>query len=160
MKMSRNDTTSLWNAVQDNDYATFSRINNRLLNPPTPLKHVPIRVYIPSSGPGDANASVVSVSSPTASFKIVQTLVPGTTTAPVNRMSSSVMLNARQAQAPQTLGMALKGMLPELFPSSRDPVLANVVLNGATVPFNAPLIELMKEAAFPDGWLCLVVVLL
>lgn len=59
---------------------------------------------------------------------------------------------------PQTLGAALRGLLPRLFPSSRDPVLADVVMHGAHVPFNAPLEELMREAAYPDGWLCLVVV--
>lgn len=61
---------------------------------------------------------------------------------------------------PQTLGVALKNTLPTLFPSSRDPVLANVILHGASVPFKAPLEELMREAAYPDGWLCLIVVLL
>lgn len=159
MKMSRTDTTALWNAVQDNDFATFSRINNRLLNPPTPLKHVPIRVYIPSSPPGDASGSSMSTGSP-ASFKIVQTLVPTTTPNHAGRMSMSILHSARQPHAPQTLGMALKDMMPELFPSSRDPVLANVILNGVSVPFDAPLVELMREAAYPDGWLCLVVVLL
>ena len=47
--------------------------------------------------------------------------------------------------------------MPQLFPSSRDPVLASVVMHGAPVPFDAPLVELMREAAYPDGWLCLVV---
>lgn len=61
---------------------------------------------------------------------------------------------------PQTLGPALRNLLPSLFPSSRDPVLANVVLHGAPVPFSAPLEELMREASYPDGWLCLIVVLL
>lgn len=61
---------------------------------------------------------------------------------------------------PQTLGAALKSVLPTLFPSSRDPVLANVILHGGPVPFRAPLEELMREAAYPDGWLCLCVVLL
>jgi autophagy-related protein 5 len=47
--------------------------------------------------------------------------------------------------------------MPGLFPSSRDPVLASIILHGATVPFEAPLVDLMREAAYPDGWLCLVV---
>lgn len=142
MKMSQADTTALWNAVRDNDHATFSRLNARLLNAPTALKHVPIRIYIPSSAPSADDPAAAG------SFKVVQTLVP-----------------VRQGQGPagqraQTLGGALKGVMPELFPSSRDPVLANVVLHGVPVPFSAPLGELMKEAAYPDGWLCLVVVLL
>lgn len=63
-------------------------------------------------------------------------------------------------ETPQTLGPALRDLLPALFPSSRDPVLANVILHGAPVPFSAPLEALMREAAYPDGWLCLTVVLL
>lgn len=137
MKMSQADTTALWNAVRDNDHATFSRINARLLNAPTALKHVPLRIYVPSSPPSAGESAAPGA------FKVVQTLVP-----------------AKQGQKAQTLGSALKGMMPELFPSSRDPVLANVVLHGVPVPFSAPLGELMREAAYPDGWLCLVVVLL
>ncbi|KAK4237468.1 autophagy protein Apg5-domain-containing protein [Achaetomium macrosporum] len=138
MSLSKEHSTALWNAVQDNDYATFTKINNRLLNTPTPLKNVPIRVYIPSSSPTDANDTA------SGSFKVVQALV-------ALRLPNRV---------PQTLGAALKSILPSLFPSSRDPVLANVILHGGPVPFRAPLEELMREAAYPDGWLCLCVVLL
>jgi len=137
MSLSKDDTTALWNAVQDNDYAAFTRVQSQLLNAPTPLKHVPLRIYMPSSAP-DANAT------DPASFKVVQALV-----AP----------RASNGQ-PQTLGPALRTLLPSLFPSSRDPVLANAILHGAPVPFTAPLEELMREAAYPDGWLCLIVVLL
>ena len=141
MKMSQADTTALWNAVRDNDHTTFSRLNARLLNAPTALKHVPLRIYIPSSPPSADASAAAGV------FKVVQTLVP-----------------AKQGQGPgqraQTLGGALRGVMPELFPSSRDPVLANVMLHGVPVPFSAPLGDLMREAAYPDGWLCLVVVLL
>ena len=143
MKMSRADTTALWNSVKDNDHAAFSRLNARLLNAPTPLKHVPLRIYIPSSSPGagkDAPADAAGA------FKVVQTLVraavPG------------------QGQSAQTVGVALKSAIPELFPSSRDPVLANVILNGVSLPFRAPLVEVMREAAYPDGWVNLVVTLL
>ncbi|KAK4131210.1 hypothetical protein BT67DRAFT_444977 [Trichocladium antarcticum] len=137
MSLSKEHSTALWNAVQDNDYASFSKIHSRLLNTPTPLKNVPIRVYIPSS-PNDPTGPTPG------SVKVVQTLVPP-------RLPS---------RAPQTLGTALKSILPSLFPSSRDPVLANVTLHGGPVPFRAPLEELMREAAYPDGWLCLCVVLL
>jgi autophagy-related protein 5 len=131
MKMSKGDTTQLWNAVIDNDHASFSKINTHLLNSPTALKHIPIRIYIPSS----------AAASDAGSFKVVQTLVP-----------------ARHAdRKPKLLGQALKEALPMLFPSSRDPLLAGVVLHGAAVPFEAPLEELMREAAYPDGWLCFVV---
>ncbi|KAK7722307.1 autophagy protein 5 [Diaporthe eres] len=142
MSLSKEHTTALWNAVQDNDYASFSKVNSQLLNPPTPLKHVPIRIYIPSSPP-DPSTSGAAPAAP-GSFRVMQSLVPPRS---ANR-------------SPQTLGPVLRGLLPSLFPSSRDPVLANVVLHGAPVPFSAPLEELMREAAYPDGWLCLIITLL
>jgi autophagy-related protein 5 len=135
MKMSKENTTQLWHAVIDNDYAAFTRINNLLLNAPTALKHVPLRVYIPS-GPEGADDDAAG------SFRVVQSLVPAVT--PDRR--------------PRLLGQALRDMMPALFPSSRDPVLVNVVMHGAPVPFQAPLGEVMRDAAYPDGWVCLVVV--
>lgn len=71
------------------------------------------------------------------SFKIIQTLVP-----PLSADGKA-----------QTLGMALKALLPSLFPSQRDAILAEPILHGAQVPFRAPLEELMREAAYADGWL-------
>ncbi|CAH0053147.1 unnamed protein product [Clonostachys solani] len=136
MKMSKDHTTQLWNSVVDNDYATFNRINARLLNAPTALRNVPVRIYIPSS-------PMSSTDTPEAgSFKVVQALIPATS--PDRR--------------PQLLGQALKKLMPMLFPSTRDPILAGLILHGAPVPFQAPLESLMREAAYPDGWLCLVVV--
>jgi|SRR5688572_12017823 autophagy-related protein 5 len=132
MKMSKEHTTQLWNAVIDNDYPSFSPIHSRLLNAPTALKHIPIRIYIPTTDEESGTAG---------SYRVVQSLVAA----------------AGADRRPQLLGQALKGMMPGLFPSSRDPVLAGVVLHGAAVPFEAPLGELMREAAYPDGWLCFVV---
>ncbi|KAK3989248.1 autophagy protein Apg5-domain-containing protein [Cladorrhinum sp. PSN332] len=135
MSLSKDDSTALWNSVQDNDFVSFSKIHSRLLNAPTPLRNVPTRVYMPSAkddGKGGGE------------FKVIQTLIPP-------RLSNRTV---------QTLGGALKSILPTIFPSSRDPILANVILHGGPVPFRAPLEELMREAAYPDGWLCLIVVLL
>ncbi|KAH7326074.1 autophagy protein Apg5-domain-containing protein [Stachybotrys elegans] len=131
MKMSKEHTTQLWNSIIDNDYAAFSRINTRLLNAPTALKHVPLRIYIPSGSSG----------SEAGSFRVVQSLV-----APMS-----------PDRKPKLLGQALKTLMPALFPSSRDPVLANVLLHGVPVPFEAPLAEVMRDASYPDGWICLVV---
>ncbi|KAK3325157.1 autophagy protein Apg5-domain-containing protein [Apodospora peruviana] len=143
MSLSKEHTTALWNAVQDNDYAAFTKINTHLLlNAPTPLKNVPLRIYIPSTPPDAADAVP-------GSFKVMQTLVPP-------RLAAT----KDNGGPPQTLGAALKTVLPSLFPSSRDPVLATVMCHGASVPFRAPLEELMREASYPDGWLCLAVVLL
>jgi autophagy-related protein 5 len=38
-------------------------------------------------------------------------------------------------------------------------ILAEPVLHGAAVPFRAPLEELMREAAYADGWVHLCVVM-
>ncbi|KAL5584925.1 hypothetical protein FOVSG1_014314 [Fusarium oxysporum f. sp. vasinfectum] len=140
MKMSKDNTTQLWNAVIDNDQASFNRINSHLLNAPTALKHVPIRIYIPTT----ASDSSSPACSEQATFKVIQSLVPATSS----------------DRRPKILGQALKEMLPGLFPSSRDPILAKVVMHGAGVPFDAPLEELMREASYPDGWICLVVIVL
>lgn len=58
------------NALSQDDYASFSKVNSRLLNTPTPLKNVPLRIYVPSSPSSDANDAAAG------SFKVVQTLVP------------------------------------------------------------------------------------
>jgi autophagy-related protein 5 len=109
------------------DFNSFNKINTILLNPATPLKHIPLRVYVPSSP---------TESSTLGSFKIVQTLVPPMTT---NREV-------------QTVGSALNSILPSLFPSRRDAILAEPMLHGAPIPFRAPLEEVMREAAYADGW--------
>ncbi|TLS25725.1 hypothetical protein PpBr36_07600, partial [Pyricularia pennisetigena] len=70
MGMSKADTTALWNAVRDADYPAWARINARLLNPSTPIKHVPLRIYIPTSGGSTTGAP------PAGSFRVMQTLVP------------------------------------------------------------------------------------
>ena len=59
----------------------------------------------------------------------------------------------------QTLGSALNAVLPSLFPSRRDVILAEPVLHGAPVPMRAPVEELMREAAYADGWVHLCVVM-
>ncbi|RDW92420.1 autophagy protein 5 [Coleophoma crateriformis] len=128
MSMSKEQSLQMWNSVQDNDFALFNKINTLLLNPATPLRHIPLRVYIPSSP---------SASATLGSFKIVQSLIPP--------------LTAKREV--QTLGSALNKILPSLFPSRRDAILAEPILHGAPVPFKAPLEELMREAAYADGWL-------
>jgi autophagy-related protein 5 len=138
MSMSKDHSTQLWNAVQDNDYTSFSRINSILLNPPTPLKHIPLRIYIPSS-PSSSNPS-----NDTGSIKIIQTLIPPLT----------------ERREIQTLGSALNTLLPSLFPSRRDAILAEPILHGAPVPFRAPLEEVMREAAYADGWVHLGVLMI
>lgn len=132
--MSKDNTNQLWDSVQDNDYNAFNRINHILLNPASPLKHIPLRIYVPSSPTGEAELG---------SFKIVQTLVSPFTD--------------RSGKERQTLGSALHKALPSLFTSTRDTLSAEPILHGAPVPLRAPLEDLMKEAAYADGWLHLTI---
>ncbi|KAM7199514.1 Autophagy protein Apg5 domain containing protein [Naviculisporaceae sp. PSN 640] len=150
MSLSKDHTTQLWNAVQDNDYASFVKINKHLLNTPVPIKNIPLRIYLPS--PTTTSDDAEGSSNGGGSFKVIQTLVPPKTSSPVGSRSSS-------GSSLQTIGQALKSILPTLFPSSSRPVVADAVLHGSPVPFGAPLKELMEEAAYPDGWLAVVVVL-
>lgn len=167
MKMSAEDTTQLWHAVLDNDFPSFHAINKKLLNAPTALKNIPIRIYIPltptddddlgDSDGGGGGGGRGGVGAGTGgdltvlgagSFRVVQSLIPANTITGIG--------GARRS--PQMLGQALRDMMPMLFPNSKSPVLATAILHGAPVPFEAPLEELMREAAYPDGWLCFVVV--
>ncbi|TVY81210.1 Autophagy protein, partial [Lachnellula suecica] len=134
MSMSKASTTTLWAAVRDNDYTLYSTIQTKLLNPATPLKHIPLRIYVPSTP---------SESSTLGAYKIVQMLITPVTG---NRET-------------QTLGGALNSVLPSLFPSRRDVILAEPVLHGAPLPMRAPLEEVMREAAYADGWVHLCVVM-
>ncbi|KAH8795856.1 autophagy protein Apg5-domain-containing protein [Hyaloscypha sp. PMI_1271] len=135
MSMSKENSTQLWNSVQDNDFTVYNKINSILLNPATPLKNIPLRVYVPSSP---------TESSTLGSFKVVQTLLPPFT----------------QNREAQTVGSALNTILPSLFPSRRDAILAEPILHGAPIPFRAPLEEVMREAAYADGWIHLSVLMI
>lgn len=61
---------------------------------------------------------------------------------------------------PQTLGTALNAVLPTVFVSRRNAILAQPVLHGAVVPLSANLEELGKAAAYADGFLHLAVVVM
>lgn len=159
MSLSKDDSTGLWVAVQDRMYidfrlhpprekilthpsenlAAFSPIYQKLLYAQgAPLRHIPLKIYLPSSP---------SASSPTAAghLRVVQSLV------------TPALQGTRE---PQTLGSALYSLLPTLFPSRRTPILAKPVLHGAVVPMSAVLEELLRGAAYLDGWLHLGVVMM
>ncbi|ROT41341.1 autophagy protein [Sodiomyces alkalinus F11] len=144
MSLSQPDTAALWHAVRDNDRRAFARVNALLLDAPTPLRAVPLRLYIPSA-PGP--------SSPHRSAPETHPNPPSSSPPPLSAEPGTFKQQRR-------LGSVLRSLLPALFPSSRDPVLANVLLHGVPAPFSAPIEDLMREAAYPDGWLCLTVVVL
>ncbi|KAM3075188.1 autophagy protein 5 [Clarireedia jacksonii] len=165
MSMSKEHSTQLWNSVQDSmafhlsilarkdtdtapvdDFATYLKISTILLNPATPLKHIPLRIYLPSSTPNSSSlpATKAPGETPLYTFRTIQTLIPPHTV----------------SKEPQTIGSAMNSILPTLFPSRRDAILAEVILHGATVPFKAVLEELMREASYADGWINVCVVML
>lgn len=151
MSLSKSDSSALWQSVETHDLILYNSINNKLLNPPgSAIRHIPIKVYLPttsSSVPTPAPASPQpddAAPEVPGSIRVVQGLV-------------APMSLSRQ---PVTLGTALNGLLPTVFPSRRNPVLAVPVLHGAIVPMNAPVQDLGRAASYTDGFLHVAVVLL
>ncbi|KAF4550215.1 Autophagy protein 5-like protein [Elsinoe fawcettii] len=155
MSLSKQDSSSLWKAVETHDLALYNTVYHKLLNPPgQSLRNVPIKIYLPTSAPhpdaptaipeeqeGKEEGEVEKIQA--GSVRVVQGLVAPT-----------------MSKQTTTLGMALNELLPTVFPSRRNPVLAVPVLHGAVVPMNAGLEELGRSAAYADGFLHIVVVLL
>jgi autophagy-related protein 5 len=138
MSLSAADSRSLWSAVQSHDLLTYRHIHNSLL--PQAFRNIPIRIYLPSGPDGEE-----------ASIKVVQAHIPP--------MITSTPSAGRVSLTPQTLGTALRGLIPSLFPSSRTPVFARTVLHGAVVPLGSNLEELARSVTYADGWLGIVVVM-
>ncbi|MCJ1394359.1 autophagy protein 5 [Xylographa bjoerkii] len=138
MTLSKNDSTQLWKAVEAYDFDIYNPISQKLLYAQgAPLRHIPMRIYLPSS-PTESEGAW-------RHLKVVQSLV--TPLAP----------NSRE---PQTLGTTLHSLLPSLFPSRRTPILAKPVLHGAVVPMSALAEDLLRSVAYLDGWLHLGIVMI
>ncbi|KAF2156822.1 putative autophagy protein Apg5 [Myriangium duriaei CBS 260.36] len=159
MSLSKQDASALWRAVLEHDLPLFNSVNTKLLNPPgIPLRNVPIKIYLPINVQApDAPEPIKEENEEqddqqrqqqqphhAGSVRVVQGLVP-----PVSA-----------AKQPTTLGGALNTLLPTVFPSRRNPVLACPVLHGAVVPMASSLEELGRAASYVDGFLHIVVVLL
>ncbi|PGH30972.1 autophagy protein 5 [[Emmonsia] crescens] len=144
MTLSKEDSSGLWQAVQDHDFTNFQRISNILIpGPPNQFRNIPLRIFLPSP-PNSA----------TPSLKVIQSLFPPT----IPPAPSQTGAPGRHTQPqPQTIGSSLNSLLPSLFPSKRIPVLAKPVLQGAVVPMTAPLEEVVRVAGYADGWLAIVV---
>lgn len=126
------------------DLQLFNSVNNKLLNPPgLELRHVPIKIYLPTSASHTASETI-SEEGRAGHIRVVQSLVP-------------LQLSSRQ---PQTLGTAINAVLPTIFPSRRNPLLAQPVLHGTVLPMSAPVEELGRAAAYADGFLHIAVVML
>lgn len=152
MSLSKDDSTTLWQSVVEHDLARFDRINHKFVNPPpdSPIRHVPIKVYLPTTIPSrratpsaGTETETSSTVQPRASLKVVQTLVPPMT----------------PGKTQQTFGTALHSMLPTVFPSRRSYIHAHAVLHGVVVPLTAPVLDLMRAATYADGFLHVAVVM-
>ncbi|KAH8423046.1 autophagy protein 5 [Aspergillus melleus] len=147
MSLSKEDSSGLWDSVQDVNLSSFQRISSILLPPPSqPFRNIPIRLFLPL--PPDS-------SSP--SLKVVQSLVPPTLPAGSVAASQATLSRGSPAPQTQTVGTALNSLLPHLFPSRRTPVLAKPVLHGAAVPMSTPVEELVRSSMYADGWLYIVI---
>jgi autophagy-related protein 5 len=124
----------------------FNSINNKLLYPPgLELKHVPIKIYLPTAANQAASETIAEDNTQQAGhIRVVQALVPFFAV----------------SKQPQTLGMALNSILPTIFPSRRNPLLAQPVLHGTVVPMGAVMEDLGRAAAYPDGFLHVAIVML
>ncbi|USW57849.1 Putative autophagy protein Atg5, UblA [Septoria linicola] len=143
MSMSKDDSDNLWLAVQNHDRPLFNTVNNKILNPPgLTLRHVPIKIYLPTTGKSEATETIEEETTP-AHLRVVQALVP----------------IVQASKQPQTLGTALNTVLPTIFPSRRSPIYARPVLHGAAVPLGARLDDLGRAAAYTDGFLHLAIVM-
>lgn len=60
----------------------------------------------------------------------------------------------------QTVGSLLNMRLPELFPSKRTCILARPIVHGVEVPLSVPLLELIQEACYADGFVHLSIVMM
>lgn len=106
------------------------------------LRHVPIKIYLPTSAGSVATDTILEGASP-GHLRVVQALVPLLT----------------PGKQPQTLGTALNSILPTIFPSRRSPIYARPVLHGAAIPLGVLMDELGRAASYPDGFLHVAVIM-
>ncbi|KAI5292936.1 autophagy protein 5 [Ascosphaera acerosa] len=165
MALSKEHSAGLWEAVAASDLAAFQRIFNILSPPSQPLRHVPLRVFVSQHPPPPS----APISTDKGSAKEVETAAAkaadeSRTLRPLQALftpqaddGSDSHSEAGSGSKPRTLGAALHSLVPSLFPSKRVTAHARAVLHGAPVPLSAPLEELLRCAAYPDGWLHVVV---
>ncbi|KAI9818033.1 MAG: autophagy protein 5 [Pycnora praestabilis] len=145
MSLSKDDSNQLWEAVKAHDLPLFNAIHEKLLQRPgANLRNIPIKIYLPSSSPETIATDTGTTGTAAGSLKVVQSLITPTVS----------------GKEPQTLGTALHNLLPSLFPHRRTPILARAVLHGAVLPLTAPVEEVMRGAAYADGWVHLGVVMM
>lgn len=164
MSLPKDASDRLWAAVRANDVVAYNAVHTRmLLNVPGqgPLRHVPMKLYLPGTPPPPAvegeEGGGEAAAAPVASLRVVQALVTPTIGGGSTRGGGGGGSGGGQQQ---TMGTALNTILPSLFPSRRSPLLAQPVLHGAVVPLGAPVEDLSRVAAYADGFLHVAIVMM
>jgi autophagy-related protein 5 len=147
MTLSAQESKALWTSTQEGDLQTFSKIHHSLIPSPGQIRHIPLRLYLPSAPDEDPSK---------AQIRVLQSHVLPTVAAAAQTASPAALRGGPMGQ-PQTLGTALHQMIPSLFPSRRTPILATPLLHGAPVPMTAHLEELLRWGGYADGWLSVVI---
>lgn len=80
MFLSKEDSTQLWNSVEQHDFALFNPINQKLLNPQgVNLRHMPVKLYLPHAASSSLNAVNETIQegkeSTPGSLRVVQSLI-------------------------------------------------------------------------------------
>ncbi|KAI5838595.1 autophagy protein Apg5-domain-containing protein [Morchella snyderi] len=88
------------------------------------------------------------ISTPTRNIPL-RVYIPGTGSRVIQRPVPPLQASRDH----HTVGTALHLFVPELFPSQRVCVLAKPVIHGVVIAMGTPLIDLMREAVYPDGFL-------
>lgn len=142
MSLSKEDSTTLWQAVREHKLELYRSVAQKFYAQSSrggwELRHVPVKIYLPTAAAADPETGEVQ-----AAVRVVQGLV-------------TPSVAGREVQ---TLGTALHGLLPTVFPSRRSYIHAQAVLHGAVVPLAAPVQELMQFASYADGFLHVAVVM-
>lgn len=145
MSLSKEDSTQLWRAVQDHDLESYKAVAGKFYAPSggLDLRHVPVKIYIPTNTDATPAGNSSEVVEARAAVRVVQGLV-------------TPLLSGKEVQ---TMGTALHGLLPTVFPSRRSYIHAQAVLHGAVVPLAASIQDLMQFASYADGFLHIAVVM-
>jgi autophagy-related protein 5 len=147
MTLSAQDSKALWTSTLEGDLTTFTKIHNSLVPSHGQMRHIPLRLYLPSA-PDEAQS--------TGQVKVLQLQI-STTVNIQGQGASPAPMRGNTAMQPQTLGTALHQLIPGLFPSRRTPILATPLLHGVPLPMSANLEELVRWGCYADGWLSIVI---
>lgn len=133
------------------------------------IKHIPIKVYLPMSSYGIqylvSPYASSSTSSPTTSTGVTSSSLLSSSSAqsPLSQSiihhttfddyDDSTSSKPEQPKGIQTLGTVLNKHVSSLFPSKRRCVVATPVLHGIEVPLTTPVLDLLDQCSYPDGFL-------